>query len=126
VINFLRKIISLYGPELADAFLYSSQLPNNWKVFYRDVYYDYVNKRSHIRVRLAKYNGEEPFVEGNADSILELTIFLIQTLLFLQARDFFGKDMTNQFIKEANKLIKFLQPPTSEVSDNQPDSKLTK
>ncbi|MEP0805306.1 MAG: hypothetical protein HRF47_07435 [Chloroflexota bacterium] len=113
VMNFLRTIISLYGPELANAFLISNQLPNNWKMFYRDVYYDYINKRSHIRVRLEKYNGEEPFVEGDADSILELTIFMIQTLLFLPIPDLIGTQMADRFIEEANRLIEFLRPPST-------------
>jgi hypothetical protein len=126
VMNFLRTIISLYGPELANAFLISNQLPNNWKMFYRDVYYDYVNKRSHLRVRLAKYNGEEPFVEGDADSILELTIFMIQTLLFLPVPDFIGETMANRFVEEANKLIEFLRPPAVESSGEQTESKSTK
>lgn len=117
VMNLLRKIISLYGPELANAFLASNQLPNNWKTFYRDVYYDYVNRRSHLRVRLAKYNGEEPFVEGNADSILELTILIMQTIRFLPVPDFISKSMSDRFIQEANELIKFLQSPTPEGSD---------
>ncbi len=121
-IDFLRKIISLYGSELASAFVISNQLPNNWKLFYRDVYYDYVNKRSHIRVRIAKYNGEEPFIEGNADSILELTIFMIQTLLFLPVPDLIGQPMSDGFIQEANKLINFLQPPET-IADSQLDSK---
>lgn len=117
VVNFLRKIISLYGPDLEAAFLASSQLPNNWKTFYRDVYYDYVNKRSHLRVRLAKYNGEEPIIEGNADSMLELTILLMQTFRFLPVPDYIGKEISDRFIQEANELIKFLRPPTPEASD---------
>jgi hypothetical protein len=95
-------------------------------MFYRDVYYDYVNKRSHLRVRLAKYNGEEPFVEGDADSILELTIFMIQTLLFLPVPDFIGETMANRFVEEANKLIEFLRPPAVESSGEQTESKSTK
>lgn len=116
VMNFLRTIISLYGPELANAFLISNQLPNNWKMFYRDVYYDYINKRSHLRVRIAKYNGEEPFVEGDADSILELTIFMIQTLLFLPIPDLIGAQMADRFVEEANRLIEFLRPPAAAPS----------
>lgn len=116
VMNFLRTIISLYGPELANAFLVSNQLPNNWKMFYRDVYYDYINKRSHIRVRIAKYNGEEPFVEGDADSILELTIFMMQTLLFLPIPDLIGTQMADRFVEEANRLIEFLRPPAAAPS----------
>ena len=119
VMNFLRKIISLYGLELEAAFLALSQLPNNWKTFYRDVYYDHVNKRSHLRVRLAKYNGEEPFIEGNADSMLELTILLMQTVSFLPNADSVGKEISDQFVQEANKLIKFLQPPSPESSDKE-------
>ena len=122
VIDFLRKIVSLYGPEFEAAFLASSQLPNNWKTFYRDVFYDHVNKRTHLRVRFAKYNGEEPFIEGNADSMLELTILMMQTIGYLPNPDFVGKEISGQFVQEANKLINFLQPPPPEETLEQPDS----
>ncbi|HET9908193.1 MAG TPA: hypothetical protein VFQ23_16195 [Anaerolineales bacterium] len=122
VINFLRKIISLYGPEFDAAFLALSQLPHNWKTFYRDVFYDHVNKRTHLRVRFAKYNGEEPFLEGSADSMLELTILMMQTIGFLPSGDLVGTEMAGQFVQEANKLITFLQPPPLEESVNQPES----
>ena len=123
VINFLRKIISLYSPEFEAAFLASSQLPNNWKTFYRDVFYDHVNKRTHLRVRFAKYNGEEPFIEGNADSMLELTILMMQTIGYLPGPDSVGKEISGQFIQEANKLIDFLQQPSPEESLTQLESK---
>lgn len=114
VMNLLRKTLSLYGPDLANAAVASNQLPNGWKILYRDVYYDYVNRRPHIRLRFSKYNGEEPFVEGNADSILDLTILILQTLRFLPFPDFIGPAMADRFIQEANEFIKFLQPPAAE------------
>lgn len=123
VMDLLRKVMALYGPQLATAFTTSNQLPNGWKMFYRDVYFDYVNRRPLIRVRLAKYNGEEPFVEGNADSILELAIFMLQTLRFLPAPDFIGKSMAERFIREANDFMKFLQPVSPEVSGTQAENK---
>ena len=123
VINFLRKIISLYGPEFEAAFLASSQLPNNWKTFYRDVFYDHVNKRTHLRVRFAKYNGEEPFIEGSADSMLELTILMMQTIGYLPGPDSVGKEISGQFIQEANKLIDFLQTPAPEEPLEESESK---
>ncbi len=126
VMNFLRTIISLYGPELTNAYLASNQLPNNWKMFYRDVHYDYINKRSHIRVRLEKYNGDEPFVEGDADSMLELTIFMMQTLLFLPVPDFISESMADRFMEEANKLIQFLRPPAAESSGEESQTKPAK
>ncbi|MBI4760718.1 MAG: hypothetical protein HY780_05855 [Chloroflexi bacterium] len=84
VMNFLRTIISLYGPELANAFLISNQLPNNWKMFYRDVYYDYINKRSHLRVRIAKYNGEEAscHVSTRPNSVLLVRCFFFFFFFF--------------------------------------------
>lgn|GEM_PF-4487043 len=123
VMNFLRKIISLYGPEFTSAFLTSNQLPNNWKTFYRDVYYDYVNRRSHVRVRLDKYNGEEALVEGNADSILDLIILMMQTIRFLPVPDFIAKSMIDRFIQESNELTKFLQPPASEGPTDKANNK---
>ncbi len=121
--DFLRQIISLYGPELGNAYLAANQLPNNWKTFYRDVYYDYINKRYHIRIRLAKYNGEEPLIEGNIDSILELTTFMIQTLLFLPNPDGITQSLIDQFIQKSNELNKFLQPSKPEISSTSSDDK---
>jgi hypothetical protein len=126
VMNFLRKVMSRHGSELLIAFQSSNQLPNGWKTFYRDVYYDYVNRRTLIRVRLAKYNGEEPYIEGNADTMLELTILMMQTLRFLPVPELISKGMSERFIREANDFIKFLQPPELKTSDSGPESKPTK
>jgi hypothetical protein len=123
VMNFLRKIISLYGPELTNAYVASNQLPHGWRTFYRDVYYDYVNQRSHIRIRLAKYNGEDAFIEGNADSILDLTLLLMQTIRFLPVPDFISLTMVDRFIQEADELFNFLQPPPPQEPIDHPESK---
>lgn len=123
VMNLLRKTLSLYGPELAAAALASSQLPHGWKILYRDVYYDYVNRRPHIRLRFSKYNGEEPFIEGNADSILDLTILILQTLRFLPVPEFIGPAMADRFIQEADNFINFLVPSAPEVADPQAETK---
>jgi hypothetical protein len=124
--SFLRTLTSLYGPELEKAFFAIKQLPDNWKMFYRDVYYDFVNKRYQIRIRLEKYNGETPIIEGDADSMLELTHFMIQTLLFINSRDAFKESLINQFIELANQFTLFLRPPASETENTQPESKITK
>lgn len=123
VMDLLRKIISLYGPDFASAATFANQLPNAWKTFYREVYYDYVNRRPHIRVRFAKYNGEEPFLEGNADSMLELTILMMQTLRFLPNASFIGQIMADRFMTEVDDFIKFLEPPAAESPDIQSDGK---
>ena len=122
VMDLLRKIISLYGPDFAKAATLANQLPNAWQTFYREVYYDYVNRRPYIRIRFAKYNGEEPFLEGNADSMLELTILMMQTLRFLPNSSFFGQIMVGRFMDEVNEFTKFLKPPP-ETPDSQTDSK---
>jgi hypothetical protein len=119
VMNFLRKIYSLYDLELANTFLVSNQLPNGWQTFYRDVYPDPLNKRSFIRIRLAKYNGEEPFIEGNADSILELTMLMVKTMRSLESPVLFGKNLAEQFIQDANDFIQFLQPLIAEAPEDQ-------
>jgi hypothetical protein len=126
VMSFLRRMISLYGPELATAAVASNQVSNAWKTVFRDVYYDYVNRRPHIRLRIAKYDGEEPMIEGTADSILELAIILMQTIRFLPSPDFIGPTMADRFIREANEFIKFLQPTDSEPSDMQAENQLAK
>lgn len=110
--NFLRTIVSLYGTELGNAYLSWNQLPNNWRMFYRDVYYDYINKRYHLRVRFGKYNGEEPFVEGDANSVLELTNFMIRTIRYVPVADAFTAALIDQFIDEANQFVNFVRPPT--------------
>jgi hypothetical protein len=120
--NILRIITSLYGFEFEKAYLALKQMTNSWKTFYRDVHYDFVNQRYQIRVRFEKYNGEAPFIEGDADSILELTQLMIQTLLFVDSRDAFRKELVDQFIERANKFINFLQPSTAETPSEQAKS----
>ncbi len=123
MVNFLRKIISLYGRELTDAASTSNQLLNDWRTFYRDISYDYLNKRYHIRIRIVKYNGEEPFIEGGANSILELTTSMIQTLLFLPSADAFSQPQIDKFSEKAKDLIAFLQQLRLDAPSAQPESK---
>jgi hypothetical protein len=117
--NILRTVTSLYGSEFEKAYLALRQMTNGWKMFYRDVHYDFVNKRYQIRVRFEKYNGEVPFIEGDADSILELTHLMIQTLLFVDSRDAFRKDLIDQFIERANQFIDFVRPQDTEAQSKQ-------
>lgn len=119
--NFLRTVVSLYGTELGNAYLTWNQLPNNWRMFYRDVYYDYINKRYHLRVRLGKYNGEEPFVEGDANSVLELTNFMIRTIRYVPVADAFSAALVDNFIEETKQFTEFVRPPAQTTPASQPD-----
>ena len=40
VVAFLRMIVGLYGPELENALNSYDRLPSEWRMFYREVYYD--------------------------------------------------------------------------------------
>ncbi len=113
VMTFLKKIVSLYGPELARAAQISNQLPHNWGTFFREVTWDYINRRVQLRVRLAKYNGEETIVEGDADSMLELTTNMIRTLLFIPSPEAFNPNLLQQFKDEVNKFAEFLEQPAT-------------
>lgn len=126
IMNILRTITSLYGSEFEKAFLALKQMANSWKMFYRDVHYDFVNKRYQFRLRFEKYNGEVPFIEGDADSILDLTQLMIQTLLFIDSRDAFRKDLVDQFIERANQFINFVRPQDVETQNKQETSKPAK
>lgn len=121
--SLLRTMVSLYGTELEQAYLALKQLQNTYKAFNREVSYDFVNKRYQIRMRLEKYNGEMPLIEGDSDAILDLTNFMIQTLLFVDTREAFKDNLIEQFIEQADKLIKFLRPPEANMPGDKPKDK---
>jgi len=109
--SFLRGIISVYGPELARAYLILDERPNDWNLFNREVYYDQVNEVYYIVVRLAKNNGEEAVIEGNANSMLDLATNMVRTLLHITVRDSFKPEYVEPFTKETKKFLAFLRPP---------------
>jgi hypothetical protein len=112
VMSFLRGIISLYGPELARAYLILDERPNDWNLFNREVYFDQVNEVYYIVVRLAKNSGEEAVIEGNANSMLDLTTNMLRTLLLVTARDSFRPEYVEPFTREAKNFLAFLRPPS--------------
>jgi len=119
-INFLCILISLYGIELAEVYKLSNPRPDDWLTFFRDVNYDEVNKVYNIRIRLEKYNGEEPVIEGESNSMIDLATNMIRTLTYVSDRDVFLPELAQQFIDEANGFVAFLQPPSPEEPDSKP------
>lgn len=112
VMSFLRGIIAVYGPELARGYLILDERPNDWNLFNREVYFDQVNEAYYIVVRLAKNNGEEAVIEGNPNSMLDLTTNMMRTLLVVAVRDSFKPEYVEPFAAEAKKFLAFLRPPT--------------
>ncbi len=115
VMAFLRTILGLYGLELENAFAVWNEIPDNWRTFYREVYYDQLSERHHLKLRIEKYNGEEAAIEGPPDSILTLTTYMILTLRLVGTPDAFSQDRIDLFLDEAHQLIQLLRPEEEAV-----------
>jgi hypothetical protein len=116
VMSFLRTAVGVYGVDLSKAFNLWNRLPDAWKDFYRDVYYDNINQRYHVRVRIEKFNGEKTVIEGNPDTILELTNAFITTLYIVGNRESFSPANITQFQKEVANVNKMFAPPKKKKS----------
>lgn len=114
VMAFLGTILGFYGPELERAFLCWNEIPDDWRVLYRDVYYDQLNQRPHIRLRIHKYNGEIVTIEGHGDSILALASSLVLTLRLAAIPDAFSQGRLLQFGEEVRQLFHLLFPALDE------------
>jgi hypothetical protein len=121
VMGFVRAVIGLYGPELDRAYALWNEYPHNWRTFLRDVYYDYVNQRYYLRIRLLKYNGEETVVEGNPDSMLQLASYLLKTLRMVESPDVYTQGIRDQFLEEVKEFLTLLGVIEKEQQGDQPD-----
>lgn len=120
VMAFLQTVVGIYGPDLSEAYAHWNQLRDSWRTIYRDVYYDQLNERYHIRVRIEKYNGEEVVFEGNPDSILTLASYLVRTAYMVGTGEAFSPGSVNLFANETKVLAKLLSPEQEEVPSEQP------
>lgn len=120
VMAFLRTVVGIYGPDLSEVYAQWNQLPDGWRTIYRDVYYDQLNQRHHLRVRIEKYNGEEIVFEGTPDSILTLASYLVRTVYMVGTREAFSQDSVGLFVNETTELAKLLNPPQEEEPGEQP------
>lgn len=107
---FVRRIAAAHLPEFRSAFALWKETPEDWRTIHRDVYFDYINQRIVVRHRLIKINGEEMIVEGNANSLLDLTRSLLTSLGLIGSRDAFGDREIEAFLTEADKVMAILRP----------------
>ncbi|HEV8251315.1 MAG TPA: hypothetical protein VGQ15_15200 [Gaiellaceae bacterium] len=107
---FVRRIAAAHLPEFRSAFALWKEVPEDWRTIHRDVYFDYINQRMVVRHRIIKINGEEMIVEGNANSLLDLTRSLMTSLGLIGTRDAFGDREIAAFLEEADKVIAILRP----------------
>ncbi|RMF29184.1 MAG: hypothetical protein D6759_14405 [Chloroflexi bacterium] len=114
VLAFMRLILGLYGPEMENALVLWNQVPDDWRTFYREVYYDEIGQQYRLKLHIEKYNGEAVFIEGNPDSILSLTSYLVLTLRLVGTPEAFSEHTVNLFLDETNRFVKLLLPQETE------------
>jgi len=107
---FVRRIAAAHVPEFRSAFALWKEQPEDWRTIHRDVYFDYINQRYVVRHRIVKISGEEILIEGNANSVLDLTRSLLTSLGLISAREAFGEREIEAFLKEADTVIAMLRP----------------
>jgi hypothetical protein len=113
---FVRRIAAAHTPEFRSAFALWKEVPEDWRTIHRDVFYDYINQRYLARHRIVKINGEEMVVEGNANSVLDLTRSLLTSIGLIATREAFGEREIEAFLREADSVIAILRP--AEASGN--------
>lgn len=109
-VGFIRNVLGLFGAELRDAFDVYQQLPNDWRVFFRDVYQDPINNTDFIRIRLQKYSGETVILEGGPDSFLTLARNLLLTLQPIAAPDAFAEEAFSRFAETLSEFWRLVLP----------------
>ena len=107
---FVRRIAAAHLPEFRSAFALWKEVPEDWRTIHRDVFLDYINQRYLVRHRIVKINGEEMVVEGNANSVLDLTRSLLTSISIIAAREAFGEREIEAFLTEADKVMAILRP----------------
>ena len=107
---FVRRIAAAHLPEFRSAFALWKETPEDWRTIHRDVYFDTINQRVVVRHRIIKINGEEMIVEGNANSLLDLTRSLLTSVNLIGTREAFGEREMDAFLAEADKVIDMLRP----------------
>jgi hypothetical protein len=116
VMGLLRMILSLYGPELENAFEMSNRPPDEWRRISRDVYYDQIAERHLVKILIEKYNGQRLAIEGTASSLLMLTSYMIRSVRLVGTREAFSEQSIELFLQEAGQLQTLLQPSPKAVS----------
>jgi hypothetical protein len=107
---FVRRIAAAHTPEFRSAFALWKEVPEDWRTIHRDVFFDYINQRFVMRHRIVKINGEEIVVEGNANSVLDLTRSLLTSIGLVATREAFGEREIDAFLKEADTVLGILRP----------------
>jgi len=113
---FVRRIAAAHTPEFRSAFALWKEVPEDWRTIHRDVFFDYINQKYVLRHRIVKINGEEIVIEGNSNSVLDLTRSLLTSIGLVATREAFGEREIDAFLKEADTVLAILRP--EEASGN--------
>jgi hypothetical protein len=115
--QLLRRVSASYGSELQRANQIKSLLPHNWLVANREVTRDVTTGSYNVRLRIEKLNGEEVLIEGPAESILQLTEFLVLTLQIVGTPDAYDPASLERFLANVDDLVALLKSPASPVEE---------
>jgi hypothetical protein len=105
VAGVIRRLAGRYGIEIRNAVTISGEVPDNWRTLHREIYYDVLSERYHILLRIEKFNGDAPLIEGNAEAFLGLTRGLMNTLRQINAPGAFDPRAIAEFLAEADEFI---------------------
>jgi hypothetical protein len=107
---FVRRIAAAHQPEFQAAFGLWRESPEDWRVITRDVHYDLINERYVVRHRIHKLNGDVIVIEGNANSVLDLTRSLLASIRLIASREAFTETSIEAFLAEADSALALLRP----------------
>jgi hypothetical protein len=108
-LGFLRTLAARCGIEVADAYRVWRELPNNWSNINREVFLDLISDTYRVKVKVTKYSGEEVEFEGNADTMLDLSMHFLRTLNYIPKGYPFTPSVAENFVAEAESLIETIK-----------------
>jgi hypothetical protein len=104
------------GPRVLGFLRGLMELPDDWRIVDREVYFDIIRERYHIKLRIEKMNGEALALEGTPDSMLGLLRFIAVTLRWTNTADAFNPHALELFLPDLEDFMRMLRPDVE--SDN--------
>lgn len=110
---FLAHLVARYGDELRHAWARWGSPADEWDNLRRDVYFDVVQQRYYINLRIDKVSGEVMYLHGTASSVMSLVSGILRGLAEVGVADAFSAPSRSEFIDEALGVLDFLAPTES-------------
>jgi hypothetical protein len=94
--TFMRSLVARYDPAIGDAYLAWRELPDNWRKINRNYVID-GERGKLVRVTVSTYGGASFGVEGPLHALMNLTSYLLDTLMESDVTEYKDDAVVSQF-----------------------------